>query len=396
MQGDALKRAEMDELARLAGQAARGVAWVAEDTQQAVTDSVYRLLPSRIGPIAGPIQQIQRGMVRHAYFWVHAGLAIATVAARAVISARATDAMSIHDRPRLGRNVAVLNGFRGDRLHREGSALSVPMTLRHAGTDVPVHPESLRTAYGSEHTRLAVFVHGLVETEHSWRYRAQERWGDPTVSYGSRLAEDLGYLPLWVRYNSGLRISSNGAAFAGLLTALVDSWPQPVDEILLVGHSMGGLVILRALDGAPAWRDTVRGVVTLGSPREGAPLARHAAATERLVRSSATARWLGHLIALRSEGIHDLHDGGPSGADLPASIGQFAVLSTLTPRPTSPFGVRLGDGLVPVPDRHTVRTDVVGGLNHMDLLNHPRVYDKLRTWVAADAGRPATTAAAGR
>jgi pimeloyl-ACP methyl ester carboxylesterase len=369
---------------------------VVEDTQQAVTDSIYSLLASRIGPKATPIQRIHRGLTRHAYFWVHAGLATVTLAARAIISAKATDAVSIHDRPRLSRNVAVLNGFRGDRLHREGSALSVPMTLRQAGTDVPVHPKSLRTAYGSEHTRLAVFVHGLVETEHSWRYRARERWGDPAVSYGSRLAEDLGYLPVWVRYNSGLRISSNGAAFAGLLTALVDSWPQPVDEIVLVGHSMGGQVMRHALDGEPAWRDTVRGVVTLGCPREGAPLARQAAATERLVRSSATARWLGHLIALRSEGIHDLHDGGPSGGALPATIGQYAVLSTLTPKPTSPLGVRLGDGLVPVPDRHTVRTDVVGGLNHLDLLNHPRVYEKLRTWVAADSGRPATTGAAAR
>jgi hypothetical protein len=68
---------------------------------------------------------------------------------------------------------------------------------------------------------------------------------------------------------------------------------------------------------------------------------------------------------------------------VPSTVGQYAVLSTLTPRPTSPFGARVGDGLVPVPARHTVETVVLGGLHHLDLLNHPRVYRRLAGWLAA-------------
>ncbi len=58
------------------------------------------------------------------------------------------------------------------------------------------------------------------------------------------------------------------------------------------------------------------------------------------------------------------------------------MLSTITPRATSVVGARIGDGLVPVPARHTVDTAVLGGLHHLDLLNHPRVYERLTTWLA--------------
>lgn len=380
----ALKRTEADALAHLAGASARGIARWAEDTQHAVTDSAYRPFEARIGPIAKPIHSIQRGLIRQAYFWVHAGLVTATLAARAIVSARATEAaVSIHDRPGAAPSVALLNGFSGDRLHGAGSALAVPMTLRHGGYDVAPRPLSLRSAYGSANGRLAVFVHGLVETEHSWRYRAQERWGDPQTSYGSRLHSEHGLTPLWVRYNTGLPIAANADALARLLTAVVDGWPVPVEQIVLVGHSMGGLVSLGALDSRPPWLDVVRSVVTLGSPRDGAPLARHAALTERLIESMPQVRWLSGILAQRSVGIRDLEQASPGRLELPSTIGQYAVLSTLTREPTNVIGARIGDGLVPVPERHTVPTDVLGGLGHLDLLNHPRVYERLTTWLAA-------------
>jgi pimeloyl-ACP methyl ester carboxylesterase len=210
-----------------------------------------------------------------------------------------------------------------------------------------------------------------------------ERWGHPETSYGSRLRDDLGYLPVWVRYNTGLPIGANAAAFARLLAALVDGWPAPIQEIVLVGHSMGGLVSLGALTDERPWRDPVRSVVTLGSPREGAPLARHAANAERFALSAPPVRWLGHLLGQRSDGIDDLRHRDATGPAVPARIGQYAVLSTLTAKPTGPIGTRIGDGLVPVPARHTVPTDVVGGVGHLDLLNHPRVYERLTAWLAA-------------
>ncbi len=42
--------------------------------------------------------------------------------------------------------------------------------------------------------------------------------------------------------NTGLHISDNGRRLAELLDRLDGCWPVPVEEILLVGHSMGGLI----------------------------------------------------------------------------------------------------------------------------------------------------------
>lgn len=381
-----LKRAEAEALARLTGQAARGITRLAQDTQNAVTDRAYAQLASRIGPSARPLHLIHRGLTQHAYFWVHAGLEAASLTARMVSATRANDVGSIRDRPRAHGTLAVVNGIRGDHLHRDGSALALPMTVRHAGRDVPAEAGSLRTAYGRGHTRLAVFVHGLVETEDAWRYRSSERWGNPGTSYGSRLHADLGYLPVWVRYNTGRAVAANGAALSTLLTRLVAAWPARVEELVLVGHSMGGLVILSALAQAGATTSLpVRAAITLGSPREGSPLERGAGAVEGLARSAASATWLGGLLGLRSEGIRDLR-GGPASHAVPSTVGQYAVLSTITPRPTSTVGARIGDGLVPVPARHTVETAVLGGLHHLDLLNHPRVYERLTAWLAPAAG----------
>ena len=45
--------------------------------------------------------------------------------------------------------------------------------------------------------------------------------------------------PLYVRYNSGVAIADNGIAFADLLESLINEWPVPVDEILLLGSAWG-------------------------------------------------------------------------------------------------------------------------------------------------------------
>ena len=46
------------------------------------------------------------------------------------------------------------------------------MTLRHRGADLPVVPEALADALPDADARVAIFVHGLGETDASWRLRA--------------------------------------------------------------------------------------------------------------------------------------------------------------------------------------------------------------------------------
>ena len=128
---------------------------------------------------------------------------------------------------------------------------------------------------------MAIFTHGLCETEAGWWLGAERHYGDPRVWHGSRLEGDLGFTPVTVRLNSGLHISDNGRRLATLIDQVVDAWPVPVEELLLVGHSMGGLINRSAchygMKSDQRWIGRVRNVVTLGTPHLGAPLEQAAA-----------------------------------------------------------------------------------------------------------------------
>ena len=62
------------------------------------------------------------------------------------------------------------------------------------------------------------------------------------MCYATALERDLGVTPVFVRYNTGRHISDNGRDLAALVEQIVAAWPVPVEEVSLVGHSMGGLV----------------------------------------------------------------------------------------------------------------------------------------------------------
>src|SRR5262249_52280699 len=116
--------------------------------------------------------------------------------------------------------------------------------------------------------RACVFVHGLCCTEREW-FRDGE-------SYGTRLEKDLGWTPLYVRYNTGLHIADNGRALARLLDGL------DAEEIVLIGHSMGGLVARSAA--AIGVRKPTQ-VICIGSPHLGAPLEKGVHALARILRA---------------------------------------------------------------------------------------------------------------
>ena len=104
------------------------------------------------------------------------------------------------------------------------------------------------------------------------------QWKRKGHDHGAALARDLAYTPVYLHYNSGLHISTNGRAFAELLEALVRLWPVPLTELVLIGHSMGGLVARSACHyGALArheWLRRLDKLVFLGTPHHGAPLER--------------------------------------------------------------------------------------------------------------------------
>jgi pimeloyl-ACP methyl ester carboxylesterase len=233
---------------------------------------------------------------------------------------------------------------------------------------------------------------------------------------------------VYLRYNTGLHISDNGRSLDSLLDELVAAWPEPVQDVVLVGHSMGGLVARSALHqaggGTPeahGWTSLVRDTVTLGTPHLGAPLERGVHRLAGLLARVPETRPLAALLALRSVGIKDLRHGTLveadwSGRDLdatgaaahthvPLSDGarHFVVLATLTRDPAARTAALFGDLLVPprsasgdtgdddrlaFPPDHVHR---IGGLNHLDLLNHPLVYEQIHRWLVdrPEGPRPA-------
>ncbi|MGO8892084.1 MAG: esterase/lipase family protein, partial [Streptosporangiaceae bacterium] len=305
-----------------------------------------------------------------------------------------------------GAVLAVLNAFTGDRLGPDLAPLAIRMAVRAGGSDVELAPLPVRDAFGDATPKLAVFLHGLAETENSWLRQASR-----SEPYGRRLQAEFGYTPVYIRYNTGRHVSDNGHELARLLDDLTAAWPTQVLEILLVGHSMGGLVIRSAChygseDGAP-WARRVRHVFYLGSPHLGAPLARVAGLAGWALSQAAETRPFADLLT-GSSGIKDLRHGyilddwaacGPGGCqhdhrrDVPLLPGasHYAISAVISANPESPLGTLVGDLLVQPTSAHGRRgprqhipfsveeTRRHGGMHHFDLLNHPDVWESMRS-----------------
>ena len=67
-----------------------------------------------------------------------------------------------------------------------------------------------------------------------------QQWQRNGHDHGAALARDLGFTPLYARYNSGQHISTNGRLLAELLETALAGWPQPIDELVNVGATQGG------------------------------------------------------------------------------------------------------------------------------------------------------------
>lgn len=394
--------AEIRAAGRLGGRAFAGLVTRIEQVHHVIAGRA--LAP--VGPAGAPVRLIHDSVARGVYLAVQgAGLAAGTMSGQAVYLLGA-GGRPAGRAPGGNLALAVLNAVAGDLLGADLAPLGIRMAVRADGCDTGLTAQQIAGAFPHATPRVAVFVHGLAETEDSWRRRA-----DQSVPYGPRLQAEFGYTPVYVRYNTGRHISDNGHDLADLLGALAAAWPAPVDEILLAGHSMGGLVIRSAchygLQACAPWVGCVRHVFYLGSPHLGAPLARAAGLASwalgqvpetrpfaTLAAGSAAVRDLRHGYLLDDDwnGCDQdccLHD-HRSDAPLLAGANHYVISATVTADPASPFGAVVGDLLVQPASAHGRRGTRqhipfpiemgrgLGGMHHFDLLNHPDVWQAIR------------------
>ena len=305
-----------------------------------------------------------------------------------------------------GAVLAVLNGVLGDYLAQTGNPLAIEMRLCARGAPLVLTAEALRAAFPAG-TRLLVLVHGSSADEASWQRKGHD--------HGAALAAALGFVPISLRYNSGLHVSENGQAFAALLEQLVAAWPRPVEKLVLLTHSMGGLVArsacLEAEAKGQAWRKKLVALVTLGTPHHGAPLERGGNWVDAALGISRYSAPLARLGKIRSAGVTDLRYGNVldehwkgrdrfakhgdlrGALELPAGVDCFAIAGSAALAPIEPLP---GDGLVPVDSalgRHPdpalalhfdeARQWVAMGTSHIDLLSSRDVYARLVEWLRA-------------
>ena len=402
-------REEMQAIGRLAGDALAGGGAFIEHTHAGIADRAFSHVPA-----GDSVRIIHDGVSRAVYAGVRGGLRSAAAAGAALASRRARpDGTPLLATPRAAAALGALNGVYGDLVARRTPALAMTMSVRRHGADVPLAPEPVRAAFPDATSRIAVFVHGLCETNDAWRL-----YGGRT--YGQRLAAELHYTPVFVRYNTGLHISDNGRELARLLSGLTRCWPVGVEEIVIVGHSMGGLVSRSACHyGARQgmrFTDHIRHVFCLGTPHLGADLEKGANVLSWALRRLPETRPMSEFLNARSVGIKDLRYGSCVEEDwcdcdpdeylrdrcqevpfLP-DANYYFIGAALHP---AALGRLIGDLLVRMPSasgrgngrgRHIPfeldNGHELAGLNHFQLLNHPAVYEQLRGWITRVPRRP--------
>jgi hypothetical protein len=310
------------------------------------------------------------------------------------------------------RFVSALNGVLGDKLAAWDSPLAIAMSVRGAD-GAALELAALRAA---SRRGVVLFVHGLCASDGQW-HSAGHR------ALVGRL-EASGFGVGWLRYNSGRAIPDNGRDFAALLDAAFGR-EVTEQELVLIGHSMGGLLIRSAChvagpQGQP-WLRRLSHAAYLGSPHHGVPLERAgniANAVLGLTPYSAPFMRVGNV---RSRGIKDLRfgcvapeesaaatdacfsDRRRSIVPLPEHVRHLLVAGSLD----SPAGASwIGDGLVPMPSALAEHCDSaltataaqvqrahVSPIGHIALMHDARTCALLATWLGVAGAAPRDRAA---
>lgn len=301
-----------------------------------------------------------------------------------------------------------VNGVLGDYMLNSHNPLALPMVL---------YDRYGQLQRGELSGRVIILVHGLCMNHLSWAPGESSGLGEH-ILYHQQQANVL-----YLNYNTGRRISSNGRSFSNVLEDLIKRNPR-ITTIDLIGHSMGGLVSRSALfygkQSAYNWINYVENLVCIGSPHQGAVLERLGFMFQEKIGKVPFASVLAQLANMRSAGIIDLRHGSVRDDDwehldakigqmddcrkpapLPSRVNTYLIAGTLERESSSSKTLEaIGDYLVSVksalgdhphpqfrlkvPEDHKA---VFYGLNHFEIQHHPRVREQIIAWLYPNASQ---------
>ncbi|ALN90935.1 esterase/lipase family protein [Lysobacter gummosus] len=416
----------------------RGIGRLTIDAITGVADlveSVHATIAALPAPLGNPVRDPTRGITGHVYRSVRGITRFVGDALDLAFAQVAPLLDRIDSLPQRDAVIAALNGVLGDHLAATDNPIAIHMRLRSHGQPLRLGRKALAAALPQASGKIVVLVHGLCMNDLQWNWDGHD--------HGAALAQDDGWTPVYLHYNSGRHISVNGREFASRLERALREWPVPVERLAIVCHSMGGLVARSACHAAERaghrWLDQLDSLVFLGTPHQGAPLERAGSWFDMLIQLSPYTAPFARLGKIRSAGIQDLRHGnlldsdwrkhadrvrtdkkrggGDERADtrtpvpLPQGVRSYAIAVSTDKRDSAKpaasknahaAGVDLpsGDGLVPVASALGYHRDpafdlripksrqwVGYGLHHLDLLGDAQVYAHLRRWLKSGPDR---------
>jgi pimeloyl-ACP methyl ester carboxylesterase len=373
-----------------------------------LVEQMHRTISRAPLPFGAPVQEPTSGVTGLVYHGIRGAMRLTGGGIDAALAFLGPRPQTAPPSLRRDAALAALNGVLGDHLVESDNPLALSMQLRHEGRNLLLDRQSLSVAIPRPSERLLVLVHGLCLSDTQWTRKGHD--------HGASLAQEFGFTPVYLYYNTGLHVSANGRLFASLLDDLIAQWPAPIEDLVIIGHSMGGLVARSACHYGDAaghcWRRRLRKLVFLGTPHHGAPLERAGNWIESVVGMSPYMAAFTRIGKIRSAGITDLRYGNLVDEDwdgrdrfahkndsrskvhLPEDVACYAIAGTTAQEAGGLSDRLVGDGLVPVASalgQHPnaaralpipeERQWIGRGMSHLDLLCRSDVYERIAGWL---------------
>ena len=304
--------------------------------------------------------------------------------------------------------LSVLNGIIGDYLEEKENPLKIEMQFRYQSKSFLLDPKTIKATYPNVNGKILLMLHGSCMNDIQWTRKKH--------NHGKTIAKELNKTPIYLNYNSGRHISTNGKNLNNLLEELIRNWPVPVEELLVIAHSMGGLVMRSAIyygeQEQKTWTKRLKKVVFLGTPHHGSHVERKGNYLDIILEAIPYVKPFARLGKIRSAGVTDLRYGNLVDEDwldndrferktdqrrhipLPKQIKFYSIAAVIGKKTTTISTKILGDTLVDVksalgqhknPDNSLLfkkgNSWIAYENNHLDLLSNLKIFEKIKGWL---------------